>query len=281
MKYLLGKFLEENHFSATILHMRIHFFLSISLIIILFLFSCARQRTYVRGSTPGLPTGTEESLETAPDSYVVNGERYYPLPDSSGYVETGIASWYGKEFQGRKTSSGEIYDMNKKSAAHKTLPYGTYVKVTNLSNNKNTIVRINDRGPFLRGRIIDLSYAAAKEILLIGPGTAEVKITALGKKIGELESEDGVDKPVLEHEDMESGTFTVQVGAFKDRNNALQLAERLKVIFDYVNVLKYVDENNDTLFKLHVSKSDTLAEAREIEKRLEDWGLTEAFIVRI
>jgi rare lipoprotein A len=254
--------------------MRIHLFLSISLIIILSLLSCARQRTYVRGPTPEFP-------ETTPDSYVVNGERYYPLPDSSGYVETGIASWYGMKFQGRKTSSGEKYDMYKKSAAHKTLPFGTYVKVINLSNNKHTIVRINDRGPFVRGRIIDLSYAAAKEILLIGPGTAEVKITALGKKIGELESEDGSATPVLEYEDMEKGEFTVQVGAFKDRNNALQLAERLKVIFDYVNILKFADENNTALFRLHVSKSDTQAEAREIEKRLEDWGLKEAFIVRI
>ena len=264
--------------------MKNHLFLYGLLIIILLLFACTRQRSYVRETPPPaseIPASPEESIKTTSDSYVVNGERYYPLPDSSGYVETGIASWYGKEFHGRETSNGEKYDMYIKSAAHKTLPFGTYVKVLNLSNNKHTIVRINDRGPFVRGRIIDLSYAAAEEILLIGPGTAKVKITALGKKIGESKSDAGPAKPVLEHKDMDKGEFTVQVGAYKTRNKALQLAERLRVIYDYVNVLKYVDENNNTLFRLHVSKSDTLAKAREIEKRLEDLGFTDAFIVRL
>jgi rare lipoprotein A len=132
------------------------------MISVLFLTSCARERAYVR-----MPPA-EEKIKGAIDSYLVNGERYYPLPDSLGFIETGKASWYGKDFHGRPTSSGETYDMYKKTAAHKTLPIGTYIRVINLENNRSTIVRINDRGPFVKGRIIDLSYGAAKEIIRDG-----------------------------------------------------------------------------------------------------------------
>lgn len=254
----------------------------IYLILFLLLISCARERPYVEIIKPppkSVPLPGKKTGEV-PDFYEVNGERYYPLPDSVGFVQTGKASWYGEKFHGRPTSSGETFDMNIKSAAHKTLPLGTYVKVLNLSNNKYTIVRINDRGPFIKGRIIDLSYKAAQEISLIGPGVAEVKITALGKETGEIMSEKGP-QPLLEVQDLKTGEFTVQIGAFTERSNAERLASRLKVIFDYVNISRYVDANNNTLFRLYVSKSSTLAQAGEFEKKLEDLGFTEAFIVRI
>jgi rare lipoprotein A len=244
------------------------------LIFFLFLSSCARERHYIRIPPP------EERAEDITGFYVVNGERYYLLPDSLGFIETGKASWYGEDFHGHATSSGEIFDMYKKTAAHKTLPIGTYVKVINLENNESTIVRINDRGPFVKGRIIDLSYGAAKEVHMSVPGSADVKIIAMGKEIGELKSEDG-SIPLLDIKDFETGEFTVQVGAFKDKNNALNLAERLMVIFDYVNIMEYIDKDKQIFFRLHVSKSTTLAKAGEIEKRLEDMGFTEAFIVRI
>ena len=249
-------------------------FLYICLISALFCSSCARERHYVRIPAP------EERMEDIGDFYVVNGERYYPIPNSLGFIETGKASWYGKDFHGHPTSSGEIYDMYKKTAAHKTLPIGTYVKVMNLENNKSTIVRINDRGPFIRGRIIDLSYTAATELDIVVPGSADVKIIALGKEIGELKSKDGP-IPLLDIKDFETGEFTVQVGAFKDKNNALTLVERLKVIFDYVNIVEYTDKDNQVFFRLHVSKSTTLAKAGEIEKRLEAMGFTDSFILRI
>ncbi len=252
----------------------------IYLIALLFLFSCARERSYVRVIKPPPSRTITLPEKEAPDSYDINGERYYPLPDSVGFVQEGKASWYGKNFHGHLTSSGEMYDMHKKTAAHKTLPLGTYVKVRNLSNDRHTIVRINDRGPFVKGRIIDLSYAAAKEILLIGPGTADVKITALGKEVGEVVSKSGP-KPLVELKELETGEFTIQVGAFKDESNAIRLADRLRVIFDYVNISQYVDENKNVLFRLHVSKSNTLAQAGEFEKRLEDMGFTGAFIVRL
>jgi rare lipoprotein A len=203
------------------------------------------------------------------DSYVVNGERYYPLPEAMGFIETGKASWYGADFHGRPTSSGESYDMYKKTAAHKTLPLGTYVKVLNLENNESTIVRINDRGPFVKGRIIDLSYGAAKDIDI-----------ALGKEIGEAPSGNG-SQPLLDLRDFETGEFTVQVGAFRDKNNANNLAERLRTKFDYVNVMEYFNEGNQVFFRVHVSRSTSLAKAGEVEKALEEMGFSEAFVLRI
>jgi rare lipoprotein A len=212
--------------------------------------------------------------------YEVNGERYYPLPDSEGFVQFGKASWYGKKFHGRQTANGEIFDMYKESAAHKTLPLGTYVKVLSVSNRKEIVVRINDRGPFVKGRIIDLSYAAAKAIGLIGPGVADVKIMALGREVGGQESSGGI-KPVVEIEDLNLGDFAVQVGAFKSRDNAIKLADRLKVIFDHVDVALYDDKDQGSMYRVRVSKSRSLTEAGEVEKKLEHMGFTEAFIVSL
>ena len=211
--------------------------------------------------------------------YEINGKRYYPLSNADGYTELGQASWYGDEFHGRPTASGEIYDMHQKSAAHKTLPLGTYVQVINLSNNKYTFVRINDRGPFVAGRVIDLSFAAAKEIDLIGPGVADVKVVALGKEVGELKTERGP-KPLVEIADIEEGEFTIQVGAFLDQNNALELADRLKIIFDYVRVTLGVDQNGNILHRVHASLSSTMTQAQGMEKKLESMGFKSAFIVR-
>ncbi len=244
------------------------------LVIVLLLSSCARERHYIR-----VPP-TEETEGGISEFYEMNGTRYYPLPDSIGFVETGKASWYGEAFHGRPTSSGEIFNMHKNTAAHKTLPIGTYVRVINLGNNRSTVVRINDRGPFVKGRIIDLSYGAAKEIHMEGTGLANVKIIALGKEIGETISADESTHQ-LDIGDFETGEFTVQVGAFKSKNNALNLAKRLRVIFDYVNIMEYLDEDDEKFFRLHVSKSTTLVKAGEIEKKLEDMGFTDAFILRL
>ena len=114
-----------------------------------------------------------------PKSYKVFGKRYYTKRTHIGYSEEGIASWYGKKFHGRLTSSREIYDMNKLTAAHKSLPIPCYARVTNLSNNKSVVVKINDRGPFKKGRIIDLSYAAAKKLDIVLKGTAKVHVETI------------------------------------------------------------------------------------------------------
>ena len=106
------------------------------------------------------------------------------IPRPVGSTETGIASWYGDPYHGRRAANGEIYDMEQWTAAHRTLPFGTWVRVKNLSNNKTVEVRITDRGPFVRDRIIDLSKAAARSIDLIGPGTAKVKLTVIAGPSG-------------------------------------------------------------------------------------------------
>jgi rare lipoprotein A len=254
----------------------------LAMILIFFLIGCAREAYYIRA-----PDGSQKRVLAVPDAdkkmrpYVVNGERYYPLSKADGFVQYGKASWYGGEFHGLLTANGETYDMNKKTAAHKTLPMGTYVKVLNLSNNEHCVVRINDRGPFVKGRIIDLSYAVAKEVGLIGPGVADVKIVALGREVGMLDLDSGP-TPLVEVADLKTGDFTIQIGAFTEKKNALEIADRLGVVFDYVHIA--VQKRNDgrkALYKVHVSRSETLSKAGEIEKRLENMGFTEAFVVRI
>lgn len=251
-----------------------------TLIILFFLYSCSANLQHVKTIEKPVSKYIILPVKQKTRPYVVNGETYYPLPDSEGFVQTGKASWYGQKFHGRPTASGEIFDMHKKSAAHRTLPLGTHVSIQNLSNNKITIVKINDRGPFVKGRHIDLSYAAAKEIDLIDPGVIDVKIVALGKEVSKLESPEGL-KPVIKVSDLKSGEFTVQVGAFKYKNNALRLADRLKVIFDYVEIELYDDKSIGTVYRLRVSKSETLAKAIEIEKILKDMGFEEAFTVSL
>jgi len=134
-----------------------------------------------------------------------------------GYSEEGNASWYGNPFHGRKASNGETYDMYKLTAAHRTLPFDTMVRVTNLNNGKSTVVRITDRGPFVEGRIIDLSLAAAREIESVGPGVVPVRLEVVGNN---------VDVAALTE-----GFFTVQVGAFRELANAERLRDRLSVTY--------------------------------------------------
>jgi rare lipoprotein A len=244
---------------------------------------CAGERPRVRTeippsakvvTLPGTPKGE------LPKSYVVNGERYYPLPHADGFRESGVASWYGHPFHGRRTSSGEVYDMYRITAAHKTLPLYTIVKVTNLSNGKHVILPVNDRGPFVKGRIIDLSYAAAREIGMVGPGLTEVSVEALGKEVARIQGKDGT-MTLVESRDFQTGDFTVQVGAFENRENALRLADRLKVLYKEVNVTVHQDGKNRTLHRVHVSLLRTLDEARTAERKLEEMGFKDAFLLRV
>ena len=117
--------------------------------------------------------------ETGNNPYEALGKTWYPLRDARGYRERGVASWYGSKFQGRRTSSGEPYDMFAMTAAHPVLPLPTFVRVTNLDNGKSVVVKVNDRGPFLHGRIIDLSYAAAWKLGISATGTGRVEVEAL------------------------------------------------------------------------------------------------------
>jgi peptidoglycan lytic transglycosylase len=141
-----------------------------------------------------------------------------PLAAQPGAFQLGIASWYGPGFHGNATSSGEIYNQYELTAAHQTLPLGTRVAVTNLQNGRSVEVRINDRGPFVKDRAIDLSYAAARSLGMLGPGTVPVRIEVLGSAVDHLPA----------------AAFTIQVGAFMDRDNAVRLKDALAKRFDGV-----------------------------------------------
>lgn len=149
--------------------------------------------------------------------YEVLGKRYTVLESSAGYRERGIASWYGRKFHGRRTSSGEPYDMHLATAAHRSLPLPTYAEVTNLDNGRKVVVKINDRGPFHDDRLIDLSYGAAVKLGMVGTGTARVEVRAIS-----------FDEPQAQPSAVKvaDGTF-LQVGAFNNRGAAEELAGRM------------------------------------------------------
>ena len=155
-------------------------------------------------------------------SYVVKGRRYYTLKSARGYRERGIASWYGHPFHGRRTSSGETYDMNQMTPAHKTLPLPSYVEVTNLENGARAIVRVNDRGPFYENRLIDLSYAAARKIGIWQSGTGLVEVRAIDPSAPREPA--SAPPPVVAGS---APRIYLQVGAFSVRTNADGLASRM------------------------------------------------------
>ena len=157
-------------------------------------------------------------------TYEVFGKRYFVLDSSDGFTQKGIASWYGPNFHGKKTSSGEIYDMYAMTAAHKTLPLPSYLEVTNLENGRKIIVRVNDRGPFHDNRVVDLSYTAAIKLDMIAKGTALVEISAINPR---SHRKGGAPVVARAREDRSSLDFYIQVGVFSDYNNAVRLKNRL------------------------------------------------------
>jgi rare lipoprotein A len=191
----------------------------------------------VRDSAPEQPLDISNIVEPVPrdeppaaygnrSPYTVLGKSYRVMPSAKGYKERGIASWYGQKFHGRQTSSREIYDMCSFSAAHKTLPLPSYVRVTNLDNGRSAVVRVNDRGPFHAGRIIDLSYAAAIKLGVDRTGTARVEVEALpgGAEISGRSVAATAAPPPVGAGRMQ----TVQVGAFRERDNARRIADQLE-----------------------------------------------------
>ncbi len=181
------------------------------------------------------------------------------------YVEEGLASWYGHPYHGRPTANGEIYDMDKMTAAHRTLPFNTWVKVTNLENKRETKLRINDRGPFIEGRIIDLSRAGADAIAMLGPGTAVVRIEVVESPAGaSIEARYGV-----------------QVGAFKVVANANGLREELSKRFRDVNVVTY-DAPDGLYYRVRVGRVSTIDEAQKLAGQLRrEKDIAATFVVRL
>ena len=187
----------------------------------------------VSGVSEPVPRSEPRSANGNRTPYTVLGHVYHVLPNSNGYLERGVASWYGEKFNGRGTSSGEIYDICSFTAAHKTLPLPSYVRVTNLDNGHTLIVRVNDRGPFQKGRLIDLSYAAAVRLGVDRTGTARVEVRSVdvsdvaaavaAAPITTLPATSAADPP-----SPGSGRHRLQVGSFANKDNAKRLAQRLK-----------------------------------------------------
>lgn len=216
--------------------------------------------------------------------YKVFGRWYHPLAEAGNFRQKGIASWYGRDFHGKKTSNGERYNMHAMTAAHKTLPLGTWVKVRNLSNGKTVEVRINDRGPFVRGRVIDLSFKAAKKLAVVGPGTAKVEVIALGRGSARPDSDKAdAQQPVHQTKapkavDFYSGLFTFQVGAFEDRTNAQHLVAKLNQKYKHAHIAPYNDGNR-TLYRVRVGRISDLNLAVRYEQILMEDGYPNVFTV--
>jgi len=220
------------------------------------------------------PPGTAESAKCSTDvpenpanppaiSSTPNRGKPGVAPVPSGYTEEGNASWYGEPFHGRRASNGEIYDMYKLTAAHRTLPFETMVRVTNLSNGKSTTVRITDRGPFIENRIIDLSLAAAREIDSVGPGVVPVRVEVLSP---------GVDPT--------TGFFTVQVGAFRDHGNAERLRDRLNASYSPIFIQQY-DSPDGLLYRVRLGKIAGEDAARQFSEQLRTREGFTPFVTRL
>jgi len=188
---------------------------------------------------------------------LISGRSKVPIQAHPGATEVGTASWYGPGFHGNRTSSGEIYDQYEMTAAHPTLPLGTRVSVTNLQNGREIEVRVNDRGPFVKSRSIDLSYAAARSLGMLGPGTVPVRIEVL----------DGQAVPVA------SLAYTIQVGSFTDRDNALRLKRALARRFDGVYVAT-LEGKSGRYYRVRFGRFDGHEEALRVARSVAPLGLS-------
>ena len=210
-------------------------------------------------------------------SYVIRGIRYHPKSVEIGQVQKGIASWYGPNFHSKLTSNGEIYNMYASTAAHKTLPMNTIVKVDNINNGKSTIVRINDRGPFVDGRVIDLSNKAARQIGIISKGTANVRVTILNTNSHfKSKVNKQTHKPIYTKNNL---NYNVQVGAFKNYEGAKSTKKKLDLIFDnkYTVVIKKLYNNAELINKVLIIGFKTKQEASRFRQI---YGLDYARIIQ-
>lgn len=214
-----------------------------------------------------------------PDSYVVYGVRYQVMGSSKGYRQRGIASWYGNKFHGRRTSSGEPYNMYAMTAAHKSLPLPTFVQVTNLDNGRQVIVKVNDRGPFVKNRLIDLSYTAAKKLGISATGTGLVEVRAI----------DPGHPPAKKQRTTKSKTVTaalpssinmyLQVGAFANRINAEQLQITLQELLAARVSIERMVHNRLPLFRVRVGPVASVSELDRMTEILDKQGIDSPRVV--
>jgi rare lipoprotein A len=232
-----------------------------------------------------VPRVEPRSRNGNPPFYDVFGKRYYVLSSSVGYVERGVASWYGPGFHQVRTSTGEPYDMYAMTAAHKTLPLPAYVRVTNLQNGRSVVVRVNDRGPFVDNRIIDLSYTAASKLDMLRNGTAMVEVrsvepeTAIAPAVvvagaaPDVSTADSGDAPPVVGK-----ALFIQAGAFSDPNNAARLADKLRG-GGYGKVFVRDDQiAGRRLYRVRIGPVPDVAEFDRIVAALEHVGINDAHL---
>lgn len=213
-----------------------------------------------------------------PPYYDVLGHRYYTLASRDGYAERGIASWYGTKFHGRRTSSGEPYDLYQMTAAHKTLPLPTYARVTNLENGRSVIVKINDRGPFHPNRIIDLSYVAAAKLGILAEGTGLVEVKAISpsapKKPPVMASASHPTPPTEK-----PASLFVQVGAFRNQDNALRLSHKLETArLGNIHVVE-ADNTGGPIYRVRIGPLGSVDEADSLSSNLISRGYVNPQVV--
>lgn len=259
----------------------------------LFIIGCGSKSNHKASKYGAIPKEEPVSKYGNPQSYKVLGQTYKVKETSKGYSEVGIASWYGKDFHEKRTSSGTPYNMHNYSAAHKTLPIPTYVKVTNLENGKSINVRVDDRGPFSKGRIIDLSYQAAKDLGVIAKGTAKVKVEALqpyqhlngnkaayghtytpapetsfsdirGDKI-EVNNNNNYMPPTSKN-----GSYTIQLNAYSNEYNASNYQDQIRQAYNLPAEVHY----DGQFYRVIVHRYNTQRDAETAAVSLKKQGLT-------
>lgn len=248
---------------------------------------------YLEGDGPG--ADAPANLDATPDAvpraeplhryanrpYVALGQTYTPLTAAGNYKERGIASWYGKKFHGQRTSSGETYDMYGMTAAHPTLPIPSYARVTNLANNKSVVVRINDRGPFLHDRIMDLSYTAAHKLGIVGNGSSQVEVASIaadGAVATPIAIADPVTSeplapvpaaaPAAANAPLAGGNVYLQIGAFKSQQGAESFLAKIRTEFDGGGK-QLVLYQKDELVRVHIGPYASLDEAHATAEKLQ------------
>ena len=200
--------------------------------------------------------------------YTVLGKTYHVMVTEDGYNERGIASWYGEKFHGHKTSNGEVFDMYKVSAAHKSLPIPSFLRVTNLDNNRSLVVRVNDRGPFHGDRIVDLSYAAALKLGYADRGTARVQLEAIIPDGVVVDSAAANNNNTLSQQTLRvasTGDKYIQVGAFADINSAREMSDKLRAMTNRPVFIRSLDSTNSgVLHRVRIGPVNDTSEIRRI-----------------
>ncbi len=212
-----------------------------------------------------------------PAVYTVAGTSYRTMTSSEGHVERGLASWYGTKFHGRRTSSGEPYDMYGMTAAHKTLPLPTYVEVTNLKNGRKLVLKVNDRGPFHEGRIIDLSYAAAQKLGINSTGPVEIRtITPGAPPSAQIATQPSSESSPT---DTQEPKRYLQVGAFSERGKAEKLRSRLQEHAPGNIQISSSKKAQSTIYRVRIGPLASVEETDQMAARLSDLGIRESQIV--